>query len=169
MHTPEDPDIRNDDGTVLAVAGLLDVSEYAVFEMAYERWYGETADPQRLDRLFALYMFDSSVPVWVRHFTREVLSKERDGSFYGSDYLPVRPVASRGSAWLGWLYLVALGVVVAALIWAAHRSQGLFRGQQSCYFPPCYRIVEPIDHRTTPIPGDRQQRDFSIGQGRGAH
>ena len=54
-------------------ADILEISEFEVFETAYQAWYQETADVTRLERIFADYMFDEVVPFWVRQFTRTTL------------------------------------------------------------------------------------------------
>ena len=59
-------------------AEILEKSEFDVFEMAYQAWYREVPDVDRLERIFADYMFDESMPFWVRQFTRSTL-EEHDG------------------------------------------------------------------------------------------
>ncbi len=63
---------------VLWSAEILDTSEFEVFEMAYQAWYRETPDVNRLERIFADYMFDEVVPFWVRQFTRTTLEANAD-------------------------------------------------------------------------------------------
>ena len=52
-------------------AEILGKSEFEVFETAYQAWYREAPDTNRLERIFADYMFDEVVPFWVRQFTRD--------------------------------------------------------------------------------------------------
>ena len=59
---------------VLWSADILEKTEFEVFEMAYEAWFREPADPARLERAFAVYMFDGVAPFWVRQFTRSTLN-----------------------------------------------------------------------------------------------
>lgn len=66
--------VKVDDAqAVLWSAEALEKSEFEVFELAYQAWYRETPDVNRLERIFAEYMFDEIVPFWVRQFTRETL------------------------------------------------------------------------------------------------
>lgn len=66
--------VRLDDAqAVLWSAEILGKSEFEVFETAYQVWYREAADTNRLERIFADYMFDEVVPFWVRQFIRETL------------------------------------------------------------------------------------------------
>ena len=60
---------------VLWSAEILDKSEFDVFEMAYRAWYREMPDINRLERIFADYMFAEAVPFWVRQFTRAILEQ----------------------------------------------------------------------------------------------
>lgn len=57
--------------SVSDVASRLQISEYAVFERAYQQWYGAAADEVELARHFHRYLFGNAVPHWVRHYCRE--------------------------------------------------------------------------------------------------
>ncbi len=63
----------DDAQAVLWSAEILGKSEFEVFETTYQAWYRETPDVNRLERIFADYMFDEVVPFWVRQFTRTTL------------------------------------------------------------------------------------------------
>lgn len=69
-----EPDAR----AVLSASALLEITEFRLFELAYQRWFGEAAAEKTIERFFTAYMFRSVVPPWVRQFCRDVLS--RDGS-----------------------------------------------------------------------------------------
>ena len=58
---------------VLWSADILEKTEFEVFEMAYQAWFREPPDTARLERVFAVYMFDGVAPFWVRQFTRSTL------------------------------------------------------------------------------------------------
>lgn len=58
---------------VTRAARLLDISEFELFGAAYRSWYGESAGERYLESHFVPYMFEGTVPFWVRHFTRETL------------------------------------------------------------------------------------------------
>jgi hypothetical protein len=73
--------VKVDDAqAVLWSAEILEKSEFEVFEMAYQSWYRETPDVNRLERIFAEYMFDEIVPFWVRQFTRATLEAHHNWS-----------------------------------------------------------------------------------------
>jgi len=63
----------DDAQAVLWSAEILEISEFELFDTAYQAWYRETAQVARPERIFADYMFDEVVPFWVRHFTRTTL------------------------------------------------------------------------------------------------
>lgn len=66
--------------TVIGAAAALGVAEYDFFRFAHRRWFGREAEEKALERTFAAYMFQETVPPWVRHAAREVLRRERDGT-----------------------------------------------------------------------------------------
>lgn len=71
LRPPEPPaDVR----MVVDAANHLRISEFDLFRLAWERWTGETADEERLEPIFAAYMFRHVVPPWTRHFAREVMA-----------------------------------------------------------------------------------------------
>ena len=83
-----------DDGqAVLWTADILEKSEFEVFEDAYQAWYREVPDTNRLERFFADYMFDEVVPFWVRQFTRETLDRhdgwQRDEELTVAQFLSI--------------------------------------------------------------------------------
>lgn len=65
--------VVDDAQMVLWCADILEKTEFEVFEMAYEAWFRESPDTVRLERAFAIYMFDGVAPFWVRQFTRSTL------------------------------------------------------------------------------------------------
>lgn len=70
----------DDAQAVLWSAEILEKSEFEVFELAYQAWYRETPDVNCLERIFAGYMFDETVPFWVRQFTRATLDAHHNWS-----------------------------------------------------------------------------------------
>ncbi len=58
-------------------ADLLDLSEYGVFEIAYQQWFRQPAEQGLIDRYFTPYMYDGVAPFWVRDFTRRTLAGAR--------------------------------------------------------------------------------------------
>ena len=83
----------DDAQAVLWSADILGKSEFEVFEAAYQAWYREVPDTNRLERIFADYMFDETVPFWVRQFTRDILDShdgwQRDDELTVREYLGI--------------------------------------------------------------------------------
>ena len=53
---------RDDAQLVLWSAEILQKTEFELFETAYRSWYREEPEVDRLERIFASYMFDEVVP-----------------------------------------------------------------------------------------------------------
>jgi hypothetical protein len=63
----------------LDAATALDLREIDFFRLAYRRWHGRDIRPNLLEHAFAEYMFHRRVPLWVRHFARQVFDGEASG------------------------------------------------------------------------------------------
>ncbi|OUD16257.1 hypothetical protein [Thioflexithrix psekupsensis] len=64
---------------VLTTARTLHISEFEVFRLAYQKWYGQHVDTAQLENFFVAYLFDSETPHWVRHFTSQVMALKQEG------------------------------------------------------------------------------------------
>lgn len=73
------PTALPDFAAAMEAAEALGVSEYDFFRLAFRRWSGREAEEKALERFFVAYMFQQNVPVWVRHFSRDVLSRDAAG------------------------------------------------------------------------------------------
>ena len=131
-----DPELSEDVVGVLDSAGLLEVSEFQVFRMAYKSWFGEPAgesDLRALDRYFFDYLYRDRVPPWVRAFTREVVRRERAGALDLADYGIVHQPPTPTMIYLGIRYGIWAAFTIAFLIASAH----MVTTPASCSFPPC--------------------------------
>ncbi|MDZ7662689.1 hypothetical protein [Thiohalophilus sp.] len=131
---PLPPDLQ----VLLDAVGLLDISEFRLFELAYEAWYGEPASPEKLECAFARYMYREEVPFWVRHYARRVLKaadrRQLDTSVMGGACLP----ASRAGLRRGLrLFSGLVFLLVFLIVLASHSPEWMLLGQE-CHFPPCY-------------------------------
>jgi len=63
--TKEDPE-----NCVISCANELDTSEFDVFRLAYEWWYGKKANEKYIESLFGEYLDEGIVPHFVTHFAR---------------------------------------------------------------------------------------------------
>ncbi len=128
--TPQD--LRN----VLDTAGLLEITEFEVFRIAYERWYGCAVKDSVLEPFFTAYMFNDVVPFWVREFTRVVHRLNRSGELDPRSFGILQPRYRRAAATRGLRYpLIAVMVVTALFILADLAAQVV---ETNCFFPPCY-------------------------------
>jgi len=52
---------------------LLGTTEYRLFELAFQEWYGQIPQQCELERAFLAYIFSGEVPCWVRAYTRNTM------------------------------------------------------------------------------------------------
>lgn len=131
-----DPELPPDVADVLASASLLEVSEYRVFEMAFEAWFGRKVgdDAARLDRHFFAYLYRDAVPPWVRAFCRDVARRGRSGDFDPARYGIVYAPPTRTMIYLGIRYAIWTTLAVSVIIGLAHFAAV----PAGCTFPPFY-------------------------------
>jgi hypothetical protein len=130
--------MQADVADVLEAAGLLEVTEFEFFRIAYRRWFGAEIGDDGLERHYLPYMFKRRVPPWVRHLAREVMAKaetdELDPRAYG--VLP-RPLTmdmyNRGLRYCLWLV-----VIFGTLLTGAATVAEFVPRYGACYLPPCY-------------------------------
>jgi hypothetical protein len=132
------PSDTPDELAVVRAAGLLDISEFRVFELAYRRWYGQEPADSQLERWFGDYMRHANVPFWVRYFTRDVLYRWHAGTLKPADFgireEPLSPVTRRHGLLLSAVILALVILLLAVAIVTEAPPQAL----RHCYFPPCY-------------------------------
>ena len=122
---------------VVETSGLLAISEFRVFELAYAHWYGVETDEKTIERHFLPYMFQEQVPHYVRAFTRKVLRLEEAGEFdpAGFGIEPERRT-TRGFT-VGLIYSACIVASVTVLVLLAKvTAERLAFGE--CVFPPCF-------------------------------
>ena len=109
-------------GPILEAAALLEVKEFDLFARAHRWWFGRRLDRERLERVFAAYMFRGVVPPWARHYAREVLreltSATPDLARFGFERPRESPRPPLGQR------IVAAAVVVFALLIALMLGTG---------------------------------------------
>jgi hypothetical protein len=140
---PFDENIRPDIQEVLSTSALLEISEYRVFQLAYERWHGSGAPARVMENIYARYMFKEEVPPWVRQYTREVLDLARTGQLDRAalgaepDDVPDAESLAHGRRSLA-ITLVVLGILLYISLLSATSLQDLFPWVRDCLLPPCY-------------------------------
>lgn len=75
----DDDSIEQDTLDVLSASAILEITEYRLFELAYERWFGEPPKEDKVESVYARYMFRENAPFWVRQYCREVMARDRKG------------------------------------------------------------------------------------------
>lgn len=125
--------------SVLDASSALEVTEFRLFELAFQDWYGKRADNQTLERYFAAYMFANRVPGWVRHFARKILKLQERGELDPKAFGVWHRLPSARMMLLAKIYTVALLVIfLLALISVYSLPEKVLHLFEACYFPPCY-------------------------------
>ncbi|TVR98375.1 MAG: hypothetical protein EA406_07025 [Rhodospirillales bacterium] len=110
---------------VTAASNALDVREFKLFGLAYAWWFGHAGTDSDVERPFMRYLFTEQAPLWVRHFTREVLNRKREGRLDRRQFglPPAPPPMSTGDvidgmlrALLFALWSVAIGAIVIGVL-----------------------------------------------------
>lgn len=128
--------IPNDVWSVLRAASLLNVGEFRVFEIAYRQWYGNPGDEKHIEKYFIQYMFNDIVPVWVRHFCKQIVSLDHAGKLDPADFGIVGAAATSEQRNRGLEFIMALIFILIAFFFLGESAARLLKLQ--CMFPPCY-------------------------------
>ena len=91
--------------------------------MAYARWFGREVSDAAMEPTFMRYLFTEEAPVWVRHFTREVLALRDQGRLDRSRFgLPPRTRPSLAPDAIDrfgrWFLGLAWGLAVIVILFA---------------------------------------------------
>ena len=129
----EEDDVQN----VVYAAAVLQISEFDVFRLAYQEWFGRPAERREMEACFHRYLGATQAPVWVRAFVRRIRQLAEEGRLdlraFGLE--PPSP-ASKARIILGSTVLVGILMIVAFLIYSAFRVGSLVA--VVCQLPPCY-------------------------------
>lgn len=131
---PLSPDLQ----TLLDAVSLLDISEFRLFELAYQAWYGRPARTEKLEKDFSRYMYQDEIPFWVRQYARDVVQRRHrtDDERFPSE--PWQTTASSARIRRGLRIVLGLVfIMVFLIIVTSHSPEWLLFGEE-CYFPPCY-------------------------------
>ncbi len=93
-------------------SGLLDVSEFRFFQIAYTQWYGQDILESQLEYVFADYMFESSIPHWVRHFTRKIIDSFNKEALDPINFNIARPQTTKKLRSAGIRYTILLLILL---------------------------------------------------------
>ncbi|NJN46531.1 MAG: hypothetical protein HC808_08690 [Candidatus Competibacteraceae bacterium] len=131
---PDNSDVQ----TVVDTASVLHVSEFDVFRLAYEKWFGHPAAHTEIDKDFTQYMNREIVPMWVRAFTRQVRRLSGAGLLNLREFgIEPAPSATYRTALLGGMAFALIVMVVVLLVYFAVQGTE-FVAATGCRLPPCY-------------------------------
>jgi hypothetical protein len=126
--TPDEHDIKylinRDIDRVGFAATLLQMSEFRFFKMSYFRWYGRHISDRSLEYIFDDFMFERSVPHYVRYFSREVIDLFEKGRLDPKDFgiNHPRPTPETRSAGIGYIVMLLLVLIVFLFLITGHIS-----------------------------------------------
>jgi hypothetical protein len=107
-----DRQTRLDLDKVVFASKVLQISEFRLFSLAYSRWYGRDIPEGELEYIFSAYMFEDIVPHWVRHFTRQVITRFEQGILDPGEFNIKCPKATLELRSAGFGYSVILTVIL---------------------------------------------------------
>ena len=93
---------------VAFIAAILQISEYELFRIAYQKWFNRPISENRLDSLFKGYLATGDVPYWVNDFARKAHEKFKAGELNYKDYGIKRRVCDRRTRIKGWIIITIL-------------------------------------------------------------
>ena len=114
---------QNDAEAVSFVAGLFDISEFRLFEIAYVNWFGSEPTKKAMDGFFGSYLKTGLVPFWLRAVVRRIICKHRKGNLTPSEFGIDQPCVSRFERKLGWILVALFSFLVFAIVWFSAKYQ----------------------------------------------
>jgi hypothetical protein len=112
--------VFQDDAQAMSfVAGLLDISEFRLFEIAYVNWFGSEATEEVIDGFFASYLKSGLVPFWLRNMVRAIMCEYRKGNLTPGRFGIDQPCVSRFKRRLGWLLVGLFYLLIFAIVWGS--------------------------------------------------
>lgn len=82
----DDDEVDQDSRDVLSVSSILQITEFHLFELAYQRWFGEEASEQKVENYYTYYMFQHRAPFLVRQFCRDVTERDQHGDLNPAEF-----------------------------------------------------------------------------------
>lgn len=109
----------NEIEAVQFTAQFLEVSEYEVFQLAYNDWYGQRMNSSIMDYRFENYLDEDVVPFWVWIFTKGFIQKYEKDQVVPADYGIQQVVLSRSQKITGWFIVLGVGLFALLFCWLA--------------------------------------------------
>ena len=104
----------DDEATLISfMAGVLQISEYELFRIAYKNWFNHEITEKRLDAIFKDYLSTTHVPYWVNDFARKVHERFKAGELNYRDYGIVRRHCNLRTKITGWIIIIGLLIMLS--------------------------------------------------------
>lgn len=123
---------------VANTAGLLEITEFRLFQLAFGEWYGREIRDYEAEDYFTTFMYFDRVPFWVRRFCHKIQDLHDTGNLDPRDF-GIKPKCFEYGL-LRWA-ITAVSIMFATLvvlIFLANTAVDLMPFLKECYFPPCY-------------------------------
>lgn len=123
---------------VAETAGLLEITEFRVFQIAFKEWYGREIHDYEAEDYFTAFMYFDRVPFWVRRFCHRIQNLHEAGQLNprALGIIPAR-FEYRLLRWAVRGVAIVLAVFII-LLFLANAAGDLMPFLKECYFPPCY-------------------------------
>jgi len=123
---------------VANIAGLLEITEFRVFQLAFGEWYGREIRDYEAEDYFTAFMYFDQVPFWVRRFCHKIQNLDAAGKLNPRDFgIMPEHFEYRLLRWAVRTVTVMLMLMVI-LFFIADTVGDLMPFLKECYFPPCY-------------------------------
>ena len=123
---------------VANTAGLLEITEFRLFQLAFGDWYGREIRDYEAEDYFTAFMYYDRVPFWVRRFCHKIQDLREEGHLEPGNF-GIKPERFEYRL-LRWA-VAAVSIMFASLvilIFLANTAVDLMPFLKECYFPPCY-------------------------------
>ncbi len=104
--------VKPDSDSVGRAAGMLQVSEFEIFELAYGLWFGKSASSEQTEDLFSGYMHRGLVPYWVRDMARKVIERCGGDKCDPEEFGVHTPELDPETKTIGKLYIAMVAVIL---------------------------------------------------------
>ena len=123
---------------VANTAGLLEITEFRLFQLAFREWYGREIRDYEAEDYFTDFMFQDRVPFWVRRFCHQIQDLDAAGQLNPRDF-GIQPARFeyRLLHWAVRGVTIILAIFIV-LLFLANTAADLMPFLKECYFPPCY-------------------------------
>jgi len=123
---------------VADTAGLLEITEFRLFQLAFGEWYGRKIRDYEAEDYFTAFMYFDRVPFWVRRFCYKILDLQKAGKLNPCDFgIVPQHFEYRLLRWAVRGVTLMLAVFIV-LLFLANTAADLMPFLNECYFPPCY-------------------------------